>query len=104
MGGQTAARVSKCTTSCRFEECSQASAPELASSRPHADISDLQHAAGNRAVSDLLQSSRAGSAGSNVLPGVRSVLNSGGQPLDPAAGNRAVNGLVQAESSKNGFS
>lgn len=84
MGGQTAARVSKCRTSCRCEECSQASAPEPASSHPHADIFDLQHAAGNRAVSDLLQSSRAGSAGSNVPPDVRSVLNSGGQPLDPA--------------------
>jgi hypothetical protein len=45
---------------------------------------DLQHAAGNRAVSQLVQSRHTASPGNDVPPIVRSVLNSGGQPLDSA--------------------
>jgi hypothetical protein len=84
MGRQTATHISKCKSSCRCEECSQASVPQIAASGPHADVLDLQHAAGNRAVSEVVQSSHTASRGNDVPPIVRSVLNSSGQPLDPA--------------------
>ena len=84
MGGQTATQTSKDQNTGRSEERSQASARHIAGSGPHADMLDLQHAAGNRAVSQLVQSSHTASRGHDVPPIVRSVLNSSGQPLDPA--------------------
>ena len=44
----------------------------------------LQGAAGNRAVGDLLRARQTASRGRELPPGVRSVLNSAGQALDPA--------------------
>ncbi len=84
MGGQTATHTSKDKNSRRSEERSQASARHSAGSGPHADVLDLQHAAGNWAVSEWVQSSQTPSLGNDVPPIVRSVLNSSGQPLDPA--------------------
>src|SRR5687767_7083416 len=84
MGGQTATQTSKDQTTGRREERSQASVRHIAGAGPHADMLDLQHAAGNRAVSQLVQSSHTASSGNDVPPIVRSVLNSSGQLLDPA--------------------
>jgi hypothetical protein len=64
--------------------------PEAAAQRgpagPHADILALQRSAGNRAVSDLVESggSITNAAGHSLPPIVQSALTSGpGQPMDP---------------------
>jgi Domain of unknown function (DUF4157) len=85
MGVQTATQTSKDQSTGRSDERSQASVRHSAESSPHADVLDLQHAAGNRAVSQLVQASHTASRGNDAPPIVRSVLNSSGQqPLDPA--------------------
>src|SRR5262245_53029005 len=83
MGGQTATHTAKDQSTGRTEDRSQASVRQIVGAGPHADMLDLQRMAGNRAVSELVQSSQTTSRGHDVPPIVRSVLNPTGQRLDP---------------------
>src|SRR5262247_1095700 len=84
MGSRSISKGSKDTRRERAGERAQAHATQRTSSSGDAAVLRLQHAVGNRAVSHLVRSTDA-SIGGNALPrGVRSVVNSRGQPLDPA--------------------